>query len=262
MHIKKQKGDIGLTMAIAEFTKANFHVSLPIAEHLKYDLIVEKNDILCRVQVRYTSKKGGVVPIKLASAWSNSKGCHSVKREIDDFDILVCYCPDTDKCYFVANKEFDARRTLTLRIDNSLISNLSIREAKKYESCDRSFEYWIKLRDEGEDNSIKKQIINVDEILRLKKEKTWQEIGEMYGVSSVTMSNYMKKQGVDVSSLSIRRNVLSKFDCNSEKSIKVKNLLSQNKSQRQISKDTGYTRYEVTYIINSLKKIGAMAESG
>lgn len=260
MHIKKQKGDVGLVVSIAEFTKNEFHVSLPIAEDLKYDFIVEKNEILCRVQARYTSKKNGAVSINLKSVWSNKKGNHIKKRQSGDFDILSCYCPDTQKCYFMSDCEFDNGTAITLKIDNSSVNNLSIRDAKKYESCDRAFENWIKLRGEAEDESIKRQVMDINDILKLKKEKTWQEIGSLYGVSGVTVSSYLKSKGVDTSVLGIRRNELSKFDCNSEKAIRIKEELLQNKSMRQIAKDTGYTRYEITYIVNNLKNNGVVAE--
>ena len=48
-------GDIGEAMAIADFTKAGFGISKPLSNNLRYDLIVDINNILYRVQVKTTS---------------------------------------------------------------------------------------------------------------------------------------------------------------------------------------------------------------
>jgi hypothetical protein len=50
-----------------------YHVSLPISEHLKYDLIAEKNGVCKRIQVKFTTAKNGILNIKLKSVWSNKK---------------------------------------------------------------------------------------------------------------------------------------------------------------------------------------------
>ena len=75
---KKQKGDIGLTKTIADLTSNQVNVSLPIAEHLKYDLVAESKGKLLRVQVRYTSESKGtnLLRVKLRSSWANKKGNH------------------------------------------------------------------------------------------------------------------------------------------------------------------------------------------
>lgn len=53
MNSKKQ-GNIGLGRAIAEFTKRGFTVSLPLNDSQKYDLIVDRDGKLARVDVKTT----------------------------------------------------------------------------------------------------------------------------------------------------------------------------------------------------------------
>ena len=50
----KQKGNCGLGMAIAYFSTKGYTVSIPLNDTQDYDLIVEKNWILQRVQVKAT----------------------------------------------------------------------------------------------------------------------------------------------------------------------------------------------------------------
>jgi hypothetical protein len=101
-HVKKQKGDIGVTQIIADLTAQLWNVSLPITEHAKYDLIAEKNGIMIRVQCRFTTAKNGALEVKLASCWSDKNGCHVVTRQQSDYDVLGVYCPETDRCYYVS----------------------------------------------------------------------------------------------------------------------------------------------------------------
>lgn len=118
-HILKHKGDVGVTKAIADATFQKWNVSIPLAEHLSYDLILEKNGITERVQVRYTTASKGCLHVKLTSSWSSKSGNHIKNRQKDDFDILAVYCPDNDQVYYVRSKEFQNGRCLSLRLISS-----------------------------------------------------------------------------------------------------------------------------------------------
>lgn len=140
MHIKKHKGDIGLTCVMAELTKQEINVSLPLSEHLKYDLIAEKGGVLKRVQVRYTTVSNGSMRIKLKSVWSNQAGVHVVNRKKGDFDILAAYCPNTGKTYFIEDSTFDCGNSITIRINPAKGVGGGIRrEAEDFVDCARFF---------------------------------------------------------------------------------------------------------------------------
>lgn len=51
--LTKQKGDIALGRAISYFINNDYEVCLPIGDKRDYDLIIEKNGKLARVQVKY-----------------------------------------------------------------------------------------------------------------------------------------------------------------------------------------------------------------
>jgi hypothetical protein len=52
-----QKGNVGLGMAIAFFSRKGNTVSLPLTDTQEYDLIVDINGELKKVQVKFTSRK-------------------------------------------------------------------------------------------------------------------------------------------------------------------------------------------------------------
>jgi len=140
MHIKKHKGDVGLTCAMAELTKQEINVSIPISEHLKYDLIAEKDGVLKRVQVRHAKAINGSMSVKLRSIWSNRAGNHVVVRKKGDFDILAAYCPETGKTYFIDDASFDCESTITFRIASVRESGGGIsRMSEDFVDCSRFF---------------------------------------------------------------------------------------------------------------------------
>lgn len=79
MKITQRKGDIAVAQAITSFTKLGFDVLIPLTESAAYDLVVDTNKGLKRVQVRYTSTK----EVDLRRIHSNSKG-YVIKKSVND----------------------------------------------------------------------------------------------------------------------------------------------------------------------------------
>lgn len=118
-HTLKHKGDIGVTKVIADATFQGWNVSIPLSEHLSYDLLLEKDGKSERTQVRYTAASKGCLNVKLTSSWADKRGNHTKKRQLEDFDILAVYCPDNDQLYYLRSKEFQNGRSLSLRLTPS-----------------------------------------------------------------------------------------------------------------------------------------------
>ena len=52
----KAQGDVGEARAIYEFTKLGYQVSVPLAAHCPYDLIIDDGEKLQRVQVKTSQR--------------------------------------------------------------------------------------------------------------------------------------------------------------------------------------------------------------
>lgn len=130
----KEKGDIGVAMVIADLTKKGYSVSIPLAEHLPFDLIVISSDCkLSRISVKY-SKHDECVKISLRTISSNSKGYVVKKVNLNDLDGFAVYSPITNECYYVhKNMLGGAKNTVSLRLIESKCTNQSqIKYAKNY----------------------------------------------------------------------------------------------------------------------------------
>lgn len=93
-------GDIAVTKVIADLTQSKYDVLLPISEHLRYDLVIHKDGLFKKIQVKYSS---GIKNNHLLRAHSHrqSAGISYLNKYQDgDFDYYAIYMADIDKiCY-------------------------------------------------------------------------------------------------------------------------------------------------------------------
>lgn len=109
-------GDIGEAQAIALFTKKQIPVSKPLTNNVRYDLIIEKDNKLYRVQVKSTANiKDGKMEFATKTTnytkgtWSSN---HYSKNEVD---LFFLYCLENDWCgLFIPDNE-DIPTTLFIR---------------------------------------------------------------------------------------------------------------------------------------------------
>ena len=109
-------GDIGEAQAIALFTKKQIPVSKPLTNNIRYDLIIEKDNKLYRVQVKTTANiKDG--KMEFATKTTNyTKGTWSTNHySKNEVDLFFLYCLENDWCgLFIPDNE-DIPTTLFIR---------------------------------------------------------------------------------------------------------------------------------------------------
>lgn len=99
-HHTKNKGDIGLTKVISDLVEKGFNVSLPIHEHLPYDLIVDMNGKLSRVQIKFRNN----INFKCSTSHVNTKGeIVTQSYNKSDFELYAIYSNNLKLCYYVPN---------------------------------------------------------------------------------------------------------------------------------------------------------------
>jgi len=64
--LPKQKGDVALSKAIHYFMNNGYEVCLPIGDKQDYDLVVEKDGQLARIQVKYGGLYNGLTKCQVA----------------------------------------------------------------------------------------------------------------------------------------------------------------------------------------------------
>jgi hypothetical protein len=108
-HHTKDKGDVAVAEVIADAAKAGIKACIPITEHLPFDLVLVNADcVLRRGQVRYATRRGNKIIVRLRSCYSWSRGSQSCTLDRTKIDGFAIYCPDTDKTYYLRTDEIPA----------------------------------------------------------------------------------------------------------------------------------------------------------
>lgn len=107
----KKQGDAALGAAIAWFTRNQYTVCLPLTDSQDYDLIVEKNDQLQRVQVR--SSRTDTIGLRVLGGNSKRNFVHRLGTDLK-YDLLFAVCSTGQ--YVIPKSTFaEHRNTLVLR---------------------------------------------------------------------------------------------------------------------------------------------------
>ena len=110
----KQKGNAGIGAAIAYFTKQGHNVLLPLTDSQDYDIVVDIDGFLNKVQIKYTTQKApsGNYIISLRSI-SGSSG--KVYKTVSETDIDYLFCvTDNDNYYLLPITELTNGNTITI----------------------------------------------------------------------------------------------------------------------------------------------------
>jgi hypothetical protein len=111
----KKQGDAGLGAAIAYYTSIGATVSIPLTDSQDYDLVVEVDGALRRVQVRTTTQsKYGAFVVGLRVLGGNQSWSGVVKTLVDTHvdDLFVLTADGTR--YLMPVTSISSRNTLTL----------------------------------------------------------------------------------------------------------------------------------------------------
>ncbi len=109
----KTFGDIGEAIVIAEAIKKGYTVSIPFGDNKKYDLIIERNGKLEKIQVKYHSGNGKFIIVD----YRYNKGYKVKHYTKKDIDAIIVYDAYTEKCYYISSKYFaEGKRAINLRI--------------------------------------------------------------------------------------------------------------------------------------------------
>lgn len=92
----KDRGRVGLSLAIAYFGANGYTVSLPLNDTQWYDMIVEKDVIFQTVQCKFSSSENA--EISLTSKGGTNGGVYD---RITDHPLDILFCSDKNKNMFV-----------------------------------------------------------------------------------------------------------------------------------------------------------------
>lgn len=110
----KSKGDLGQAMVVADVLKRGYKVALPLGEDWRYDLIIQRDSELLKVQCKYVTAKNNVVKARCET----HDGRNYYKYTDRDLDYMAIYDSVSDRCYYIASSYInEGRSSISLRLD-------------------------------------------------------------------------------------------------------------------------------------------------
>lgn len=111
----KKQGDVGVGQAIAWFTCHSYTVSIPLTDSQDYDLIVDKEDKLYRVQVKTASYKNeyGIYEVSLTVKGGNRSGSGRIKS-FDKSKVDLLFILTSDKEVYVIPSDIVGENSINL----------------------------------------------------------------------------------------------------------------------------------------------------
>jgi len=94
----KQTGERTEGFVLAHMLKLNFPASLPFGNNQRYDMVVERDGKLFKVQIKTGREHGSVLVFKSCSTHGitgKHRGYHG------QIDVFVVFCPDSGKFYWI-----------------------------------------------------------------------------------------------------------------------------------------------------------------
>lgn len=102
------KGDISMACVIAELTKRNIAVAVPMTDNKRYDLIMDYNGVLYRMQVKtvlYKPEKGQLSFKTVSSNTTKNKGYYDREYRYGEIEGFLAYCIELNKVYLAWRHE-------------------------------------------------------------------------------------------------------------------------------------------------------------
>src|SRR3954454_5645786 len=111
-----QKGAIVETAFTAAAVKLGLQVYLPAVEGGRYDLILDVNRRLIRVQCKWGALLDNVVSARLLSCRRAREGLRYRGYTADEIDAIGVYRHPIDECYLLPPALFEGKRQVYLRL--------------------------------------------------------------------------------------------------------------------------------------------------
>jgi uncharacterized protein YwbE len=111
----KRVGDISELRVMHDLVQAGYLVAIPFGEDHRYDLIVEKDNVLSRVQVKTGRLRKGVVVFNCFSSHTHRGGI-ATRLYTGEVEYLGVFCPGTDDTYLLPLNDLPVIRGM-LRVE-------------------------------------------------------------------------------------------------------------------------------------------------
>jgi hypothetical protein len=112
-----QKGAVAEAAITAMAIQLGLVVLRPMAEGGRYDLVIDLEPELLRVQCKLAPRRSGVLSVRLQTNRCTPGGYVSTSYMAAEVDVIAAYSPDLHRGFLIPINEASGRRAIHLRLD-------------------------------------------------------------------------------------------------------------------------------------------------
>jgi PD-(D/E)XK nuclease superfamily protein len=113
-----QKGMVAETAIVHKAVKLGVGVARPLDDE-RYDLILDFEGRLIRVQCKWAGRSENVVVVRCCSTRRAAEGLRHRVYTGDEIDAIAAYCEELDACYLIPGQMVSGKTQLHLRLERS-----------------------------------------------------------------------------------------------------------------------------------------------
>jgi hypothetical protein len=98
-------GERSEAIIFAELVKRGHQVLIPHGTNHRYDIVIDVGGRFLRAQCKTGRLRRGVIEFATRSTRANTRGVVHTPYDVDQIDLFLVYCPDTDRVYAVGVEE-------------------------------------------------------------------------------------------------------------------------------------------------------------
>lgn len=107
-----QKGAAAEAAITAAAIQLGLTVLRPLCEGRRYDLVIDLEPELLRVQCKLARRLAGVLSIRLKTSRFTPSGYVTTSYTADEVDAIVAYSPELHRCFLIPISEASGRREI------------------------------------------------------------------------------------------------------------------------------------------------------
>jgi hypothetical protein len=112
-----QKGAVAEAAITAAAIQLGLVVLRPLCEGRRYDLAIDLEPALLRVQCKLARRHGGVVSVHLRTSRCTPTGYVRTRYTASEIDAVGVYSPHLSRCFLIPIHEIEGRSGIHLRVD-------------------------------------------------------------------------------------------------------------------------------------------------
>jgi hypothetical protein len=112
-----QRGAVAEAAIAAAAVELGLVILLPRSEGGRYDLVIDLEPKLLRVQCKLGRHLAGVLSVRVATSRYTPRGYVRTNYNADEIDAIGAYSPELRRCFLIPIDEVSNRREMSLRLD-------------------------------------------------------------------------------------------------------------------------------------------------